>query len=134
MPTTYDLTCTCGAVSMTLTGSPHVRGHCHCNACRILLDTPYHSVTAWMPEQVAITAGGDALTEVQHPSLAMKKVFCATCGDVLYNTNRMDWRVVSQHLIARNSGGNVPEELRAQSHFHYANRIVDIADDLPKKD
>ena len=134
MTQTYDVSCTCGAVSMQLQGEPRVRGHCHCNACRTLLDTPYHSVNAWNPEQVTITKGAAQLVHFQHPELTMKKVYCGTCGDVLFNTNKMDWRVVSQHLMARNNGGILPEALQSQSHFHYANRIVDVDDDLPKRD
>ena len=131
---TYVVSCTCGAVSMRLEGEPRVRGHCHCNACRTLLDTPYHSVNAWNPEQVTITKGDQQLVSFEHPDLTMKKVYCAACGDVLYNTNKMDWRVVSQHLMARNNGGALQDELQSKSHFHYANRIVDVEDDLPKRD
>ncbi|MXU65847.1 GFA family protein [Oceanomicrobium pacificus] len=129
----YRIGCDCGTVQVTLTGSPRVRGHCHCNACRILLDTPYHSVTAWMPEQVDVTAGSDSLVSFQHPDLSMKKIFCRDCGTTLWNTNKMDWRVVSQHLIAKRLGG-LPDELQSLSHFHYGARIVDVDDDLPKKD
>ena len=64
----------------------------------------------------------------------MKKAFCRECGEVLFNTNAMDWRVVSQHLIAKNSGGVLPAKLAPQSHFHYGNRVIDIEDDLPKRE
>ena len=133
MSTTYDLTCDCGAVHLRLSGAPRARGHCHCSACRTLLDTPYHSVTAWNADQVAVTKGSEQLQVFQHPSLTMKKVFCRNCGTVIYNTNKMDWRVVSQHLITK-SLGDLPEELASLSHFHYGGRVVDVADDLPKKD
>lgn len=80
-----------------------------------------------------VTKGQSELTEFQHPNLKMKKVFCSTFGEVLYNTNAMDWRVVSQHLITKNHAGQLPPELASQSHFHYDSRIVDVADELPKK-
>ncbi|MFV0408199.1 MAG: hypothetical protein ACK5LJ_00420 [Paracoccus sp. (in: a-proteobacteria)] len=41
--------------------------------------------------------------------------------------------MVSQHLIARNHDGILPEEFAAESHFFYSARIIDIDDDLPKK-
>ena len=132
MDASYSIACDCGATRLTLHGAPRVRGHCHCNACRVLLDTPYHSVTAWNPGQVEVTRGAETLRSFQHPSLTMQKVYCASCGTVLYNTNKMDWRVVSQHLIAKSLGG-LPDELSALSHFHYDSRIVDIDDALPKK-
>jgi hypothetical protein len=129
----YDVSCDCGRVKMRLTGAPRVRGHCHCDACRGLLDIPFHSVTAWDADQVNIVQGHAALTSFQHPHLTMKKIFCNECGEVLYNTNKLDWRVVSQHLLKKNIG-HLPEELQPLSHFHYASRILDVADSLPKKD
>ncbi len=134
MTSKYSIGCDCGKTELTLTGEPRVRGHCHCNACRTLLNIPYHSVTAWNPDQVSVEKGSDSIVEFQHPHLSMKKVFCTECGEVLYNTNGMGWKVVSQHLIAKRNGGELPEELGALSHFHYANRIVDVDDDLPKRD
>ena len=134
MSQTYKLKCDCGALEIALTGAPRVRGHCHCQACRTLLNVPYHSVTAWNPDQLQVTKGEDKLKLFQHPNLKMKKAYCEACGEVLFNTNGMDWRVVSQHLIAKNFNGKLPEELSSVSHFHYAGRIVDVADDLPKRD
>ena len=78
MSVTYDIACDCAATEIRLSGAPRVRGHCHCNACRTLLDTPYHSVTAWNPDQLEITRGAEGLTTFQHPTLTMKKVYCPT--------------------------------------------------------
>ena len=111
-----------------------VRGHCHCEDCRDLLDVPFHSVTAWNIEQLEITEGKALLSEFQHPELAMKRIFCSNCGETLYNTNAMEWRVVSQHLIRKCNDGELPAGLQPESHFFYARRIVDIDDDLPKHD
>ena len=91
-------------------------------------------VTAWNPEQLEVVAGSDLLTEFQHPEKQMKRVYCSSCGETLYNTNAMDWRVVSLLLIRRNCGGEVPEELGPKSHFFYGRRIISIDDDLPKRD
>lgn len=133
MDDTYRVHCDCGAVGVTLSGEPKVRGHCHCDDCRNLLDVPYHSVTAWDAEQFEITRGAENLTSFQHPRLAMRRVFCSQCGEVVYNTNAKDWRVVSQHLIAKSYDGTLPEALEAQSHFHYGSRIIDVIDGLDKK-
>ena len=127
------VSCDCGSVEIRLSGVPRVRGHCHCQACRTLLNTPYHSVTAWNPEQVSVSKGDDLLKEFQHPTLSMQRVFCTCCGEVMYNTNGMGWKVVSQHLLTKNNGGVLPEEFPSLSHFHYDGRIVEIDDHLPKK-
>ncbi len=128
----YEIHCECGAVAAQLSGSPRVRGHCHCEDCRELLDVPYHSVTAWNSEQVTVTRGSESLAEYQHPSLDMKRFFCKHCGETLFNSNAMDWRIVSQHLIRKCNDGNLPEELSSESHFFYDRRIIDVDDALPK--
>ena len=83
----YAISCDCGTVELQLNGEPRVRGYCHCNDCRDLLKIPYHSVTAWEPEQVDIISGADSLIEFQHPTKRMKRVYCGQCGETLFNTN-----------------------------------------------
>ncbi len=94
MPSEYRVSCDCSAVQLRLTGEPHVRGYCHCEDCRELLDLPYHSVTAWLEEQCTITGGSEFLVEYQHPTKRMKRCYCSRCGETLFNTNAMGWRVV----------------------------------------
>ena len=130
--TSYQIHCECGAIRAELSGSPRVKGHCHCEDCRELLDIPFHSVTAWNAEQVTVTRGPDSLAEYQHPQLEMKRFYCKHCGETLFNSNAMDWRIVSQHLIRKCSGGELPGELASESHFFYDRRIIDIEDELPK--
>ena len=127
----YNVHCTCGAVSLKLTDSPIVHAVCHCTDCRELLDIPFHAVTAWNKEQVTIE-GEDHITVYQHPTLKMQRHFCRTCGEVLFNTNGMDWRVVSQLLIAKCYGGTLPDELASTRHFFYEQRVATVNDDLPK--
>ncbi len=132
MTNQYTIHCECGAIVAQLSGKPRVRGHCHCDDCRELLDVPYHSVTAWNKNQITISQGLQSLLEYQHPQLDMKRYFCSHCGETLFNSNAMDWRIVSQHLIRKCNNGKLPEELSSESHFFYNSRIIDIDDDLPK--
>ena len=130
----FNVQCECGTVTLTLTGAPRVRGVCHCEDCRELLKIPFHAVTAWEAGQVAIDAGEDVLIWFQHPTKRMKRVYCSQCGDTLFNTNAMDWRVVSQFLIRKCYGNELPEALEPTKHFFYGRRIFDIDDPLPKQD
>ena len=132
MSNNYLVQCECGTVKLELSGTPRVKGYCHCEDCRGLLDAPFHSVTAWNEDQIKVESGSDHLTEYQHPSLEMKRAYCSQCGETLYNTNAMDWRVVSQLLIRKCYDDELPEELRSESHFFYDRRVIDIDDDLPK--
>ena len=133
MASQYDVNCDCGSVRFTLSGEPRVRGFCHCEDCRELLKIPFHSVTAWNPEQLEITQGADSVTEFQHPEKRMKRFYCGNCGETLYNSNAMDWRVVSQLLIRKCHGNELPPELRSTKHFFYDRRILDVDDELPKQ-
>lgn len=128
----YKIHCECGAITATLQGTPKVKGHCHCEDCRLLLNTPFHSVTAWNKEQLLITCEGPEIIEYQHPQLEMKRAYCSRCGETIFNTNARDWRVVSQHLIRKCNNGVLPGELSSDSHFFYGARVLDIDDQLPK--
>ena len=130
----YALECDCGEVKFSLTGEPKVRAFCHCNDCRELLKIPYHSVTAWEKEQLTVDEGADQVKVFQHPDKRMKRYFCAACGETLFNSNSVDWRLVSLLLIRKCNGGDLPEALQPQMHIFYASRIVDIDDALPKHD
>jgi hypothetical protein len=134
MSNQYQIHCECGSINAILEGSPRVKGHCHCEDCRNLLNIPFHSVTAWNKDQFRIINGQALITEYQHPQLQMKRVYCSNCGETLYNTNAMGWRVVSQHLIRKCNDDLLLEELKPESHFFYGRRIIDIDDKLPKYD
>ncbi|MEW8261128.1 MAG: GFA family protein [Candidatus Thiodiazotropha taylori] len=128
----YQVQCDCGRVALSMNGEPRVHAFCHCQDCRNLLDVPYHSIVAWDAPQVSITSGEDQVTEYKYPTLEMTRVFCNHCGEVLYNTNAMGWRLVSQLLISKCHDGELPEELHSNAHYFYDRRIVDIDDTIPK--
>ncbi|AOS95736.1 Glutathione-dependent formaldehyde-activating enzyme [Microbulbifer aggregans] len=134
MSETYHLACDCGAVEFECEGPPKVRGFCHCDDCRNFLKVPYHSVDAWESDKVKVTKGSDQIAVFQHPQKKMKRFFCQNCGETVFNSNAMDWRIVSQLLVRRQNQGILPDELASKSHFHYGQRIVDIDDELPKRE
>ncbi len=129
----YQVHCDCKAVSLSMTGSPKVHAYCHCEDCRTLLDVPYHSVAAWNADEVTITSGEDSIVEYKHPTLVMTRVFCKHCGETVYNTNAMGWRLVSQLLIRKCNNDVLPEEFKSNAHFYYDRRIIDIDDQIPKQ-
>ncbi|NKF50441.1 hypothetical protein G3R49_07610 [Shewanella sp. WXL01] len=129
----HHVHCDCGKVQLALTGLPKVHGFCHCEDCRELLQVPYHSVLAWEPEFVEFTQGEQEIRVFQHPTKRMTRVFCGHCGDVLYNTNAMGWKLVSQLMFTKCNGNKLPQGFESSSHFFYDRRIVDIDDELPKR-
>lgn len=129
----HKVHCDCNAVEVTMTGIPKVHAFCHCEDCRELLQVPYHSVLAWEGDQVSISKGADEVVEFQHPTKRMKRIFCKRCGDVLYNTNAMGWKLVSQLMYRKSNGDQLPDAMVSNAHFFYDRRIVDIDDPLPKR-
>ncbi|MDJ0880575.1 MAG: GFA family protein [Gammaproteobacteria bacterium] len=132
MSNQYKVHCDCNEIELEMTGTPRVHAFCHCEDCRALLDVPYHSVTAWDAENVTITRGEDNATVYKYPTLEMTRVFCKHCGETVYNTNAMGWRLVSQLLISKCNNDELPSELKSNAHFFYDRRIVDIDDQIPK--
>ena len=130
----FSAHCSCSKIKVSMQGLPKVRGFCHCEDCRELLNVPYHSVNAWEHNKVSVDHGSEFIIEYQHPHLQMKKYYCRECGDVIYNSNAMDWRVFSQLFIAKSYHGVLPSELHSKSHFFYGRRIIDVDDSLPKHD
>ena len=128
----HHIQCDCGTVKVEMTGDPKVHAFCHCEDCRQLLQVPYHSVLAFDPENVRIIKGEDSVTTFQHPTLAMKRIFCGACGDVLYNTNGMGWKLVSQLMYRKCNDDTLPQSFTSNAHFFYDRRIVDIDDTLRK--
>ena len=128
----YKISCGCGSVTFEMSGKPKVHAHCHCEDCRDLLNIPYHSVVAWEAENLKITYGEEYVDIYEHPTLKMTRVFCTNCGETIYNTNALNWKVTSQHLIRKNYDDVLPEEFEPTAHFYYSERIIDIDDDLPK--
>lgn len=132
MSNPYIVRCDCGAVEVSMVGAPKVHAYCHCGDCRALLDVPYHSIVAWEPKNVGITLGQEHTIEYKHPTLEMTRVFCKHCGETVYNTNVMGWKLVSQLLIRKRNNDKLPEEFQSNAHFYYDRRLVDIDDQLPK--
>lgn len=124
--------CECGSVALAMRGTPRVHAFCHCDDCRELLQVPYHSVLVWLPENLTLVRGENELVTYQHPTKRMTRCFCRHCGDVLYNTNAMGWKIVSQLLFTR-CNKTLPDSFTSAAHFFYDSRIVDINDSIPKR-
>lgn len=133
MTENHKVHCDCNAVEVTMQGEPRVHAFCHCEDCRELLQVPYHSILAWNAEQVVISRGSEQVVEFQHPTKQMTRVFCKHCGDVVYNTNAMGWKLISQLMYRKCNDDKLPEGFVSNAHFFYDRRVVDINDPLPKR-
>lgn len=133
MSTKYRVRCDCESVEVEMAGEPRVHAYCHCEDCRELLQVPYHSVLAWEEDQLEVIKGQSDVVEFQHPTKRMKRIFCQHCGEVLFNTNAMGWKLVSQLLFRKCNDNQLPNNFKSNAHFFYDRRVIDIDDDLIKR-
>ncbi len=131
--TKHKVHCDCGEVAITMEGLPKVHAFCHCEDCRELLQVPFHSVLVWDEDVVSFLKGEDNIIEFQHPTKRMKRIFCKDCGDVIYNTNAMGWKLVSQLMFRKCNDDTLPDGFESNAHFYYGRRIVNVDDEIPKR-
>ncbi len=124
------ITCLCGANIMELHGRPAAQANCHCATCRDFYGVAMLSATAWSAESVSVSGTKNARS--QHPAKQLSKTFCLTCGDVLFGTNRLGMRVVPNTLVARAAEGVLGAGFAPTMHLFYRERVIDVADALPK--
>ena len=56
---TYNGSCFCGAVQLTVSGEPAAMGYCHCESCRHWSAGPINAFTLWPPDAVQVTQGAE---------------------------------------------------------------------------
>src|SRR6202044_2225066 len=71
--------CFCGAVEVTVTGSPEAMGYCHCRSCRSWSGGPVNAFPLWKPEAVRITQGAEHLPPYQKTEIRQRQ-YCTQCG------------------------------------------------------
>ena len=75
----YSGNCFCGAVKLTVTGSPAAMGYCHCGSCRSWSAGPVNAFTLWDPKAVVVTQGADSIGSYAKTENSHRK-WCKTCG------------------------------------------------------
>lgn len=76
---TYNGSCFCGAVQLTVSGAPAAMGYCHCESCRHWSAGPVNAFTLWPPASVQVTQGADNIESYAKTDNSHRK-WCKTCG------------------------------------------------------
>ena len=50
----------------------------------------------------------------------------------MFGTNRLGMRVVPNSLLARSTGGVLPQHFESTMHLFYRHRVIDVSDPLVK--
>lgn len=127
----YSLRCDCGAVELRVAGEPVACVYCHCPSCRGFYDLPMLAATAWNPESVTVAAGDASIRRYQHPEKQMQRHFCPDCGETLFGDNRFGLIVILNSVFEKSLGA-LPDSLQPTMHLFYQDRVVNVADSLPK--
>jgi hypothetical protein len=80
---TYQGSCFCGAVQITVSGEPAGMGYCHCESCRSWSAGPVNAFTLWQPEAVRVTRGAENIGTYNKSETSYRK-WCKTCGGHLF--------------------------------------------------
>ena len=81
--TSYQGSCFCGAVKLTVTGAPAAMGYCHCESCRHWSAGPVNAFTLWPPAAVKVTDGEDKLGSYAKTDNSHRK-WCTQCGGHIF--------------------------------------------------
>lgn len=134
MANVYELSCDCGAVALIARGAPEVSAYCHCESCRRLYGVEVFSASAWSNEAIKRRVLDADATLIGHRLLGrrMWRYHCSKCGRLMHGRNRHGHIVIPNERFREAADGCLPPPLAPTAHFFYNERVLDIADDLPK--
>jgi hypothetical protein len=125
MSETYEGSCFCGAVQITVTGDAVAMGYCHCASCRSWAAAPVNAFTLWKPDAVKVTRGESDLG-IYHKTEKSYRRFCRACGGHLF-TVHPGLGVTDVYAATIPSYRFVPA-----LHVNYAQSVLPMRDGLPK--
>jgi hypothetical protein len=122
---TYEGSCFCGSVRMTVTGEPAAMGYCHCESCRRWSAGPVNAFTLWKPDAVKVTRGAEHIGTYSKTPQSHRK-WCKQCGGHLM-TEHPTMGLTDVYAAV------MPDfPYRAGVHVHYQETKLRIKDGVPK--
>jgi hypothetical protein len=122
----YKGRCFCGAVELSVTGSPAATGYCHCTSCRQWSASPVNAFTLWPPSAVTITRGADQIGSYSKTERSIRK-WCKACGGHLL-TEHPGFGLVDVYAAV------LPEfRFEPMLHVNYGETALPLRDGLPKQ-
>lgn len=111
--------------------SPASVSYCHCSICRRLSGAAFSTQALWSASDVEVKAGQE-LHRGMHATKNVERIRCGECGAPVMarlmkgKVNALPLSLFDRELLTTDPG------FAAQHHLHYASRIVDVDDGLPK--
>ena len=122
---THQGSCFCGAVKLTVTGSPAGMGYCHCESCRHWSAGPVNGFSLWSPENVKVTQGEADIGTYAKTDNSHRK-WCKKCGGHLM-TDHPGMKLIDVYA-------SILPSLKFEPGLHvfYSETKLRIKDGLPK--
>lgn len=125
MAKTYEGSCFCGHVTLRVTAAAVSEGYCHCASCQKWSATPVTPYMLFRESAVEITSGETFLKTFSAGGKATR-AHCTHCGGaVLSHIKTAGLTDVYAPILP-----DYP--FTPTTHVHYANRMFDMNDGLPK--
>lgn len=122
---TYEGSCFCGAVTLTVTGDPVAMGYCHCDSCRHWSAGPVNAFTLWNPDSIKVTGGAEHIATYKKTPQSSRS-WCNVCGGHVF-TQHPGWNLTDVYAAT------IPRfTFRPAVHVHYQDKVLPIRDGLPK--
>ena len=122
---TYNGSCFCGAVELTVRGEPVAMGYCHCGSCRHWSASPVNTYTLWPTNSVKVTKGEEHIGEYNKINISNRK-WCKVCGGHLMAE-------MPSMGITDVFASVIPElTFKPNAHVHYQETVLHMKDGLPK--
>ncbi|WP_457788021.1 GFA family protein [Pseudomonas sp. PL-6] len=117
--------CFCGAVEVRVRGEPQAMGFCHCESCRHWSAGPVNAFSLWRPQDFELLQGAEHLG-CYAGTPGSRRHWCTRCGGHLF-TEHPQAGLVDVYAALLPS-----LEFRPSVHVHYQERVLAIADGMPK--
>ena len=121
----YEGACLCGKVRLEVTGPAVTQGFCHCQSCRKWSAAPVTAYVLFPQENVKVTEGEAYLGGFGGEG-KNRRIHCTQCGGGLMA--EMPAAGLTDVYAPTLPGFTFAPE----AHVNYAERMIDMADGLPK--
>ena len=122
---TYEGSCFCGSVRLTVSGAPAAMGYCHCESCRQWSAGPVNAFSLWPSNAVRVTQGEELISSYNKTPRSFRK-WCRSCGGHLF-TVHPQWGLTDVYAAV------IPTlPFQAAVHVNYQETVLRIHDGVAK--
>eukprot|EP01090_Pellita_catalonica_P022077 TRINITY_DN844_c0_g1_i2.p2 TRINITY_DN844_c0_g1~~TRINITY_DN844_c0_g1_i2.p2 ORF type:complete len:173 (-),score=19.39 TRINITY_DN844_c0_g1_i2:40-558(-) len=136
--TKYKASCFCGKICFEARADPVDAKMCHCRSCQSLQGAPMQWAVIFHKKDIRFTKGVESLKFYNSEKYSSVhelpcKVYCNTCNSPLADEGRRMFLAFGSHFQF-GKPRIIPDSFKPTCHIFYSQRVIDVADNLPKHD